>query len=64
MTASVDTSFPKGAALADWLVNTAASTTRGQISLVMGQHSVAAVNAPYARRWIWVPQNTSGHRQA
>jgi len=25
----------------------------------MGQHSVAAVNAPYARRWIWVPQNTA-----
>ena len=57
--ASVDTSFPKGMALADWLVNTGASTTRGQISLVMGQHSVAAVNAPYARRWIWVPQNTA-----
>ena len=58
-TASVDMSFPKGAALADWLVNNGASTTRGQISLVMGQHSVAAVNAPAARRWIWVPQNTN-----
>jgi hypothetical protein len=57
VTASVDTSFPKGAALADWLVNTGASTTRAQIPLVMGQHSVAAANAPYARRWIWVPQN-------
>jgi hypothetical protein len=59
VTANVDTSFPKGAALADWLVNTGASPTRGQISLVMGQHSVATVNAPYARRWIWVPQNTA-----
>jgi hypothetical protein len=57
--ASVDVSFPKGAALADWLINNGASTTRGQISLVMGQHSVAAVNAPAARRWIWVPQNTN-----
>jgi hypothetical protein len=55
--ASVDVSFPKGAALADWLVNNGASTTRGQISLVMGQHSVAAVNAPAARRWISVPHN-------
>ena len=25
----------------------------------MGQHSVAAVNAPAARRWIWVPQNAN-----
>jgi hypothetical protein len=57
VTASIDTSFPKGAALASWLVNTGASTTSGQISLVMGQHSVAQVTAPAARRWIWVPQN-------
>ena len=40
-TGHVDISFPKGVALADWLVNTGASTTRGQIPLVMGQHSVA-----------------------
>jgi hypothetical protein len=57
--ANVDTSFPKGMALADWLVSTGASTTRGQISLVMGQHSVAQVTAPAARRWIWVPQNAN-----
>jgi hypothetical protein len=59
VTASVDTSFPKGMALSQWLVNTGASTTAGQISLVMGQHSVADVNAPAARRWIWVPQNAN-----
>jgi hypothetical protein len=57
--ASVDTSFPKGMALSQWLVNTGASTTVGQISLKQGQHSVAAVNAPAARRWIWVPQNVN-----
>ena len=34
--ASVDVSFPKGAALADWLINNGASTTRGQIPLVRG----------------------------
>src|SRR4029079_619996 len=57
--ASVDTSFPKGMALSQWLVNTGASTTAGQLSLVMGQHSVAEVTAPAARRWIWVPQNAN-----
>src|SRR4029077_17083897 len=57
VTASVDTSFPKGAALADWLVATKASTTRGTISLVMGQHSVAETFPPATQRWIWVPQN-------
>jgi len=59
VTANVDTSFPKGDAMASWLVNTGASTTRGQISLVMGQHSVADVTMPAARRWVWVPQNTN-----
>ena len=52
ITGTVDTSFPKGAALADWLVNTSASTTRGQISLVMGQHSVDATMGT-TRRWIY-----------
>jgi len=52
ITGTVDTSFPKGAALADWLVANNASTTRGQISLVNGQHSVDAVSSA-ARRWIY-----------
>jgi hypothetical protein len=51
-TGTVDTSFPKGAALADWLVANNASTTRGQLQLVNGQHSVDAVSN-YARRWIY-----------
>jgi hypothetical protein len=59
VTANIDTSFPKGGSMADWLVNTGASTTRGQISLIMGQHSVADVTMPAARRWVWVPQNTN-----
>ena len=32
-TATVDTTFPKGAALADWLVAVGATPTRGQIAL-------------------------------
>jgi hypothetical protein len=56
VTANIDTTFPKGAALADWLVANSATTTRGQISLNAGQHSVAEVFPP-TQRWIWVPQN-------
>jgi len=57
VTANIDTSFPKGDSMATWLVNTGASTTRGQIPLIMGQFSVANVNMPYAQRWAWVPMN-------
>jgi hypothetical protein len=58
VTANIDTSFPKGAALADWLVSTSATPTRGMISLVMGQHSVAETFGS-TQRWIWVPHNTN-----
>jgi hypothetical protein len=57
VTANVDTTFPKGAALADWLVSTAATPTRGSISLIMGQHSVAETFPPSTQRWVWVPMN-------
>jgi hypothetical protein len=58
VTANIDTTFPKGAALADWLVANGATPTRGMISLVMGQHSVAEMFGT-TRRWIWVPQNVN-----
>src|SRR5688572_11580577 len=54
--ALVDTTFPKGAALADWLVLTGASKTPGQIPLYEGQHSVTAVTAP-TQSWIRVDAN-------
>lgn len=53
---TVDTTFPKGAALADWLVAVGASTTRGQIELWDAQHSVAATMPP-TQRWIYLPEN-------
>jgi hypothetical protein len=51
-TATIDTSFPKGAALADWLVGIGASATRGELTLYQGQHSVSGVVPPTAR-WIY-----------
>ena len=43
LTATINTSFAKGAALADWLQSLQATTTRGQIDLTATEHSVDAV---------------------
>jgi hypothetical protein len=53
---NVNTTFPKGNAMADWLVNVGATPTRGQLSIYAGQFSVAGVNAP-TQDWITVPTN-------
>jgi len=53
ITAQVDTSFAKGQSLADWLVNVGASTTRGQLPIVMAQHSVTADAPPVSQQWIY-----------
>jgi hypothetical protein len=54
ITVSVDTSFPKGEALADWLVNVAASTARASIELLGAEHSVdRVVTGGAAQRWIY-----------
>ncbi|MGC4087093.1 MAG: carboxypeptidase regulatory-like domain-containing protein [Polyangiaceae bacterium] len=52
LTADVITSFPKGAALADWLVNVGASSTKGKIDITAAQHTVTTENPTYAQRWI------------
>ena len=49
----VDQSFPKGKALADWLVNVAASTTLGEIPINQPRADVVGVNASLATRWIY-----------
>ncbi len=51
----VQTSFPKGNALADWLVNVGASTTRGQLPIQEGKRTVGAVNKTYSTAWIQSP---------
>jgi hypothetical protein len=55
--AQIDTSFPKGMALADWLTAVGASPMQGQISLDMAQHSV---DEPLhgAQRWIYTSAPT------
>jgi hypothetical protein len=53
ITVSVDTTFPKGEAFADWLVNVQASTTHALIDVRGAEHSVDAVVDGLAQRWIY-----------
>jgi hypothetical protein len=53
VTASVDQTFPKGVALAQWLVNVGASTVLGQLPIQGNKHTVDAVNAAVAQQWIY-----------
>jgi hypothetical protein len=50
---SVDSSFPKGLAFRDWLMNVDASTVAGQLDVVGLEHTVDAVDPSLARRWIY-----------
>jgi len=52
-TGLIDTSFPKGQALSDWLVNVGASSTAGEMDIQEPQHTVATVNTEYSTRWIY-----------
>jgi hypothetical protein len=49
--ATIDTSFPKGQALADWLFEVKGSTTKGSIRIQVPQATVRTVNT--AQRWIY-----------
>jgi hypothetical protein len=61
-TGTINTSFPKGQALADWLVNVGASTMPGQIEIRAPRDNIQAVNATYATEWIRIPTSGGGVR--
>jgi hypothetical protein len=48
----VVTSFPKGQALSEWLVNAGATQAAGQVAIAGAQHSIVAENPEYTQRWI------------
>ncbi len=58
-TALIDTSFPKGKALSDWLANVDVGSVPGQLVIHAGQHTVDAVNPVISRRWIYGESPTS-----
>lgn len=49
---TVETSFPKGAAFSQWLVNVGASQTPGQLVIAKAQKSAKVANAPLAQPWV------------
>lgn len=55
----VDTSFPKGAAFASWLVNVGASTTPGLLPVDNPAANVAEVNSAVAQRWLYGEKGVS-----
>jgi hypothetical protein len=58
-TADIDTSFPKGQALADWLVNVGGKSSKGKIDINEGKHTIDAVNSMVGQRWIYSAAPTS-----
>jgi hypothetical protein len=59
VTAFIDTTFPKGEALSDWLVNVGASAVPGEIVIKEAQHTVDEVNPAMSQRWIYQPDHNS-----
>ena len=53
ITADIDMTFPKGMALADWLLKLGDSTTLGKVGIKAAQHTVDGTNNPPAQRWIY-----------
>ncbi len=51
-TGIIDTSFPKGKAMSEWLVNVGGSTVPGQFPILDGEHSVDSVINPNGQSWI------------
>jgi hypothetical protein len=49
---TVDTSFPKGLALAQWLMSSGASPAMGEVTIAAAQHTIVAENPEFAQRWI------------
>lgn len=52
-TGTIDTGFPKGLALADWMVEVGGSMVAGQVAIKEGQHTIDAVDPARATRWIY-----------
>jgi hypothetical protein len=52
ITSTIDVSFPKGKAFADWLQNVGATTTYGKLAEHEARHDLDKVNAPPSQQWI------------
>jgi hypothetical protein len=53
ITGTIDTSFPKGMAFSEWLVNVSASTTAGQLVIKGAEHTIDIATPTLAQKWIY-----------
>jgi hypothetical protein len=53
ITATIDQTFPKGRALAEWLLNVQGSTVLGNVVIREAQHTVDGNNSALTQRWIY-----------
>jgi hypothetical protein len=61
VTGTLDTSFPKGKAFADWLQNVATDKTYGKLAIHEARHDINTVNNPPAQRWISMDNAVGGN---
>ncbi len=54
---SIETSFPKGQAFADWLLNVGASTSAGSIALQSVEGPAMTLLTAHTQRWIYAPNS-------
>jgi hypothetical protein len=52
-TAAIDMTFPKGQALAEWLVNVGSAATPGNLTIVDGKNTVSRHVDGISHRWIY-----------
>jgi hypothetical protein len=52
-TTNIDTSFPKGQALAEWLVNVGSGAPLGQLIITEGKHTVSREAPGISQRWVY-----------
>jgi hypothetical protein len=60
ITAKIDTGFPKGQALADWMLHVGGSDVLGEMQIKEAQHTINAVNPTTSTRWVYTdaPKST------
>ena len=53
MTSTIDQSFPKGVAFAQWLQNLGATTTQGSLKINEPRHDARSATNPPSQRWVY-----------
>lgn len=59
ITGTINTSFPKGLALSQWLQAAGSTAPAGTISITGAQHTIDAVDTTRATAWITIPSQNS-----